>query len=153
MAISASPQGPPGGEKSTAAITDAWTAAQPVHDNDTHTVPLVDPVVLQDLEDELGQPELVTNFAKDYVRLWETRERRLTTSLANQDRAAALDAVISLRVSSTMVGALRLAGLAVALESAVRRGDLSGGFFGELISVQGRATVEELRERYLQHRG
>ncbi|KRE76735.1 hypothetical protein ASG79_17695 [Arthrobacter sp. Soil761] len=116
-------------------------------------MPLVDPVVLQDLEDELGQPDLVTNFAKDYVRLWEQRERRLIASLANQDRAAALDAVISLKVSSTMVGALRLAGLAQALESAVRRGDLGGGFFPELISAHGWATVNELRAQYLQHRG
>lgn len=124
-----------------------------MHDNHARTVPLVDPVVLQDLEDELGQPELVTNFAKDYVGLWETRERRLIASLANQDRAAALDAVISLKVSSTMVGALRLAGLAQALESAVRRGDATGGLFPELISAQGRATVDELRAQYLQHRG
>lgn len=89
---------------------------------------------------------------KDYAALWEQREHRLTASLADEDRGAALDAAISLKVTSTMVGAPRLACLSVALESEVRAGDLSGGqSVLALISVHGRATVNELRARYLQH--
>ncbi|MDQ0925667.1 HPt (histidine-containing phosphotransfer) domain-containing protein [Pseudarthrobacter sp. W1I19] len=153
MVISASPQTPSGGEKSTAATSEPQTPASAVPSDGSSNVPLVDPVVLQDLEHQLGQPDLATNFAKDYVGLWEQRERRLMASLAHEDRAAALDAAISLKVSSTMVGARRLAGLAQALESAVRGGDLSGGSVRELISVHGRATVEELQAQYLQHRG
>jgi hypothetical protein len=119
---------------------------------DREDLPLVDLLVLQELEEELGRPDLATNFAKDYVVMWERRERRLVASLQEEDHAAALDAVISLKVSSTMVGALRLACLAQALEGAVRRGEVSGGAVGEL-SVHGRATVEELQVQYLQHRG
>jgi HPt (histidine-containing phosphotransfer) domain-containing protein len=112
----------------------------------------VDPLVLHKLEDELGRPDLATNFAKDYVGMWEQRERRLLASLEEKDRPAALEAVISLKVSSTMVGARRLACLAQALESAVRRGEISGGVVRE-VSVHGRATVAELQAQYLQHRG
>ena len=87
----------------------------------------MDTGVLLDLEDQLGRADLATNFVKDYAALWEQRERRLAVSLAGEDRDAALDAVISLKVTSGMVGARRLAGLAQALERAVRRGDLNRG--------------------------
>jgi hypothetical protein len=112
----------------------------------------VDPLVLQELEEDLGRPDLATNFAKDYVVMWERRERRLIASVQEEDLTAALDAVISLKVSSAMVGALRLAFLAQTLEARVRSGDISGGIVREL-SVHGRATVEELQAQYLQHRG
>ena len=112
----------------------------------------MDPAVLQELKDELYPPALATNFAKDYVRFWPQRERRLIAALAAGDARAALDAAISVKVSSDMVGARRLAALARALEAAVRGGDLSGGPVRDLVSVDGRATVEELQARYLQYR-
>lgn len=114
----------------------------------------MDPAVLLELEDQLGRADLATNFAKDYAALWEQREYRLTASLADGDCDAALDAAISLKVTSTMIGALRLARLAQALESAVHAGDVNrGGSILALILVHGRATVNELRVEYLRHRG
>ncbi|BAS16340.1 hypothetical protein AHiyo8_46430 [Arthrobacter sp. Hiyo8] len=67
---------------------------------------------------------------------------------------AALDAVISLKVSSAMVGGLRLAHLAERLEATVRNGDLGEG--ADLlagIAVHGRATVKELRLGYMRTHG
>ena len=112
-------------------------------------LPLVDPAVLQDLAEELGQPVMARNFANDYATMWEQRQRFLCDSLTREDRAAALDAVISLKVSSAMVGGRRLAGLAEALETSVRKGDLrDGDSIMAMISFQGHATVQELRLRH-----
>lgn len=144
----------PGGEKSGDASTPVRTPTGATRADEGQNLPLVDPLVLQVLEDQLGRADLATNFAEDYAALWEQREHRLTASLADQDRDAALDVALSLKVTSTMVGALRLARLAQTLESAVRAGDLSrGDAVLALISTHGRATVDELRMQYLQHRG
>ena len=59
-----------------------------------------------------------------------------------------------MKVSSAMVGGLRLAGLAEALETTIREGDLRDGMpFLAMISISGRATVEELRQGYLRKAG
>jgi HPt (histidine-containing phosphotransfer) domain-containing protein len=77
-----------------------------------------------------------------------------TALLGKEDRGPALDAAISLKVCSAMIGAHCLAGLAQALESAVRKHDFSsGGTILALISDHGRATVRELQTQYLHHRG
>lgn len=114
-------------------------------------LPLVDVAVLQDLEEQLGRPDLVWIFANDYARMWEERQRSLVDSVRREDGAAALDAVISLKVSSAMVGGLRLARLAEALEFTLRRGDLPEvASILAMLSFHGPATVKELQIRYLQ---
>ncbi|WP_158677259.1 Hpt domain-containing protein [Arthrobacter sp. PGP41] len=150
MVISAQPAVPSGGDEPDGR---GVPAPGPDGTGDGQNLPLVDTGVLQDLEDQLGRADLATNFVKDYAALWDQRERRLAVSLADEDCDAALDAVISLRVSSAMVGARRLAGLAQALERAVRKGDLSRGcsVLGQ-ISLHGRATVTELEIDYLRQR-
>lgn len=107
---------------------------------------MIDTAVLQDLEEELGRPDMAWNFANDYAAMWEQRQRCLRDSLGREDRAAALDAVISLKVASAMVGGVRLAGLAEARESNVRNGDLRDAeSVMAMISLYGHATVKELR--------
>lgn len=151
MVISAAHQGRPGGEESGGTFPSARMPAGTARGQD---LPLVDPEVLLEMEDALGRPDLATNFARDYVALWEQREQRLTSSLADEDCDAALDAAISLKVTSAMIGALRLAHLAQALESAVRANDLKrGDSILSLISDHGRATVAELQVQHLLHRG
>lgn len=113
-------------------------------------LPLVDRTVLEDLAEELGRPDLARHFAMDYSVLWGQRERRLIDSFERADQAAAIEATISLKVSSAMVGGLRLAYLAQLLQAAVQEGDLrNGASVLALISVQGRATVNELEQGYL----
>ena len=82
-------------------------------------LPLVDPTALRVLAEDVG-PESAASFARDFVRIWPRRRDNLSTSLGRNDYDAAHDAALSLRTSSTMVGAARLAGLACDLERRLR---------------------------------
>ncbi|MEW1812536.1 Hpt domain-containing protein [Pseudarthrobacter phenanthrenivorans] len=88
--------------------------------NDT-ALPLLDPAVLEklheELEDGLG---LWKVFVSNFIALLPTRIERLRVSLTTGDLTGSLDAVLSLKTSSQMVGAERLAGLALDLEQAIR---------------------------------
>ena len=114
-------------------------------------LPLVDPAVLEELAEQLDGPTVARRFARDYTDMWEQRFRRLAAALARQDRAAAMDAVISLKISSAMVGALRLAWLAEQLEHLIRSEDYDAGkkVLAE-VADHGGQTVRELRHLYLQ---
>ena len=117
-------------------------------------IPLLDAAVLHAMEEQLGRCDIAWNFANDFAEMWGERQRCLVDSVGREDRVAALDAVISLKVSSAMVGGLRLARLAEALESMIREGDLHDGApVLAMISIHGRATVEELRQGYLRKAG
>lgn len=82
-------------------------------------LPLVDPIALRVLAEDVG-PESAASFARDFVRIWPKRRDSLSAALGRNDYDAAHDAALSLRTSSTMVGAARLAGLACSLERHLR---------------------------------
>lgn len=111
----------------------------------------VDSAVLDDLEIQMGSRDIVLRFAGDYARLWTQRKLALMSALERQDHEAALDAVISLKNSSIMVGGLRLARLAEELEAAIRVGEGRDGWHEllEAVSQQGQTTVTELQHSYL----
>jgi hypothetical protein len=109
----------------------------------------VDPAVLAELAEELQSPDIAHRFARDYAALWDERQRRLTSAVEGQDRAAALDAVISLKTASAMVGGRHLAVLAGKLQAHIQAGDLpSGQALLPAVADYGRATVNELRLGY-----
>jgi HPt (histidine-containing phosphotransfer) domain-containing protein len=113
-------------------------------------LPLVDATILEDLEDEVNGSELVLRFARDYAAMWDKRYSRLALAVQNQDRASALDAIISLKITSTMVGGLRLARLAELLESVIRQGDFGQGqAMMERVADNGDRTVSELQANYI----
>ena len=112
-------------------------------------LPLLDPAVLRELEDQLGGPEIAVGFARDYATLWGRRQGHLIAAVERQDRERALDAVISLKVSSAMVGGLRMALLAEAVEAFIRSGDFPGGRALEMLAHHGGATVNELQVSYI----
>lgn len=117
-------------------------------------LPLLDGAVLEELGEQLGRPDMAWNFARDYASMWGPRYRRLVASVERGDLVAALDAVLSLKVSSAMVGGLRLAHLAQMLEATVRKGDLrDGAALLAVIAAHGRATVTELQLRYIRTDG
>ncbi|WP_138442262.1 Hpt domain-containing protein [Sinomonas susongensis] len=84
-----------------------------------NALPLVDPTALRVLAEDVG-PESAASFARDFVRIWPRRRDNLTAALKQDDYDGALDAALSLRTSSTMVGASQLAGLACELERRLR---------------------------------
>jgi hypothetical protein len=112
--------------------------------------PLVDPTALQELGSQLDSPAVAKGFARDYANMWDRRYHSLETSLDNGDEAAALEAVLSLKTSSAMVGGVRLAGLARELEDAirVRDADLARSLLHE-VAESGNETVDELQVSYL----
>ena len=84
-------------------------------------LPLLDQIVLRSLEEQLGGDVLVLNLVRDYAEMWKSRYEKLADGLQRPDAPeAALDAVISLRVSSSMVGALRLAAMAATVEAFIK---------------------------------
>lgn len=113
-------------------------------------LPLVDSGILEDLEDELNGSELALRFARDYAAMWDQRYSRLALAVENQDRTSALDAIISLRITSAMVGGLRLARLAEMLETVIRQGDFGQGqAMMERVAEHGDRTVSELQANYI----
>ncbi|BCW72295.1 hypothetical protein NicSoilB8_33390 [Arthrobacter sp. NicSoilB8] len=109
----------------------------------------MDPSALQELGSQLNSPAVATGFARDYTRMWDQRYQSLASSLDSGNEAAALDAVLSLKTSSEMVGGVRLAELARELEDAirVRDADLARLLLRE-VAESGNETVDELQLRH-----
>ncbi len=114
------------------------------------TPPLVDPTALQELGSQLESPAVAKGFARDYTNMWDRRYQSLASSLGSGDEAAALDAVLSLKTSSAMVGGVRLAGLARELEDAIRVRDADRArLLLQEVAESGHETVDELQFSYL----
>jgi HPt (histidine-containing phosphotransfer) domain-containing protein len=89
--------------------------------DDVHTTPLLDPTVLDKLRDELDDEDGIWSlFLHNFIALLPDRTEGLRLTLTTGDLAGALDSVLSLKTSSQMVGAERLAELAADLERSLR---------------------------------
>ena len=114
------------------------------------TSPLVDPAALQDLGTQLDSPSVAKGFARDYARMWEQRYRSLASALGRRDQAESLEAVLSLKTSSAMVGGVQLTKLAGELEAAIRGGDMDrASSLLENVAESGSDTVDELQYSYI----
>ena len=115
-------------------------------------LPVLDLTVLQELEQDMGGSGVARAFAKDYIGIWDKRQGYLEQSVRNNDAELAMDAVLSLKNSAFMVGALRLASLAVELERLLRTGDLPAvkGLL-PVVAQTGRDAVAALKKNYLRH--
>ncbi|WP_234754150.1 Hpt domain-containing protein [Arthrobacter ramosus] len=112
--------------------------------------PILDLAEFQFLEDQLDNPLIARIFAGDFAKLWWTRYGILAGAVGRGDVPGALDAILSLRTSSTMVGGVRLALLAARLEERIRYGDLPAAQpLLEAIADCGQRTVQELRDSYV----
>ena len=113
-------------------------------------LPLLDLAVLRKLEEELGDSGVARSFVSDYIGIWENRIQYLIRSVADDDSDAAMDAVLSLKSSSTMVGGVRLAQLAGELEAAVREGNMGQAqSMLDDVAKRGGETMDELRSGYV----
>jgi HPt (histidine-containing phosphotransfer) domain-containing protein len=73
-----------------------------------------------------GDNELQRRFVHDFVHLWRSRSQRLETALAFPDAEEAHVVLLSIRSSSTMVGAVIVEATAAMMHDALRDGDLVG---------------------------
>ena len=67
---------------------------------------------LVELSDQLG-PATCREFVGNYIAMWEGRLDRLRQAVKAADDADAMDVVLSIKISSQMAGAERLAALAM----------------------------------------
>ena len=120
------------------------------NESESATLPVLNLDVLHELEEDMGSTSVAQNFARDYVSIWNKRRSYLERSVEDNDAEAAMDAVLSVKNSATMVGAARLAQLAVDLEQMVRRGDLSAARqLLPCVTLTGDETVDGLKLGYL----
>ena len=75
---------------------------------------------LLDLTDQLG-PASCREFISNYIALWESRYDRLYRAVTGADDDAAMDVVLSIKISSEMAGAQRLADLAYCAQQRLAR--------------------------------
>ena len=82
--------------------------------------------------------------------MWRARYQTLASAVESGDLPAALDAILSLRTSSAMVGGVRLAVYAARLEDHMNNGDLrqAGPLLNDIAEC-GQRTVNELKESYV----
>jgi len=149
--IALAPTTPPGLPAPALTASSAAAAFPEVLPEDLPpAAPLVDPAALQDLGAQLENPAVAKGFARDYTRMWDQRYRSLASALERGDLAGSMDAVLSLKTSSAMVGGLRLAQLAGELENALRAGDI-GRALSLLrdVAARGGETVDELQFSYV----
>lgn len=84
-------------------------------------LPLLDSTVLDRLREDLEDDDSIWRvFVRDFLAELPRRMQNIRQTFTSGDPVGALDAVLSLRTSSKMVGAERLAGLAFNLEQSVR---------------------------------
>ena len=83
----------------------------------------LDPAALTRLASELESADLARSIARTYLRLLESRLSRASDALARRDDTAAMDVLLSLRVSSATVGLVRLESAVLGVIDAVLRGE------------------------------
>ena len=93
----------------------------------------------------VGDEERRGRFVHDFINLWETRSQRLMKALGSGDWEDADVVCLSIRSSSTMLGAWPLEAIAGMVHSAVKAEDLAGSMahLARLHEV-GARTCEEL---------
>jgi hypothetical protein len=86
------------------------------------TVEELDPGALTRLASELESDDLARSIARTYLRMLDARLARAASALDRRDEVAAMDVLLSLRVSSATVGLVRLEAAVLCVIDAVTRG-------------------------------
>lgn len=92
--------------------------------SDHHDLPLVSRAALDALWDDLRDPAAHAAYLRRNQELWPERYERLSGAVRRADATAAIEAVLHLRSASQMIGALKLAALALEVERALGDGHL-----------------------------
>ncbi|SDW15715.1 hypothetical protein SAMN04487917_1202 [Arthrobacter sp. yr096] len=86
---------------------------------DTGT-PALEPCRLQTLADDLGDSQPALRFLSTYLSMLPGRILRISNGLCQHDADASMDAILSLRISSAMVGALETEDQCRAIETMIK---------------------------------
>ncbi|MHA7285922.1 hypothetical protein ACX80I_06570 [Arthrobacter sp. MDT3-44] len=81
--------------------------------------------MLYELEEDFNGPAAVHEFARNFNQSWDGKYQRLSDSVHQRDQERAQEAVLSVKVTSIMVGASRLAHLAAQLEGLIEVNDMA----------------------------
>lgn len=90
------------------------------------TPAVFDPAALVSLTGHANDDDLARVLAEHYLRLLPERVRRVVAALHVEDPSEAMDAVLSLKVSSATLGAHELGVLGARIQRHLRLGDLPG---------------------------
>lgn len=121
----------------------------PVPTFDENDIPLVSRDVLDALEQELGDPVTYVTYVRLNHELWPARYERLAEAIRTADATGAMDSVLSIRSASQMIGAMRLAELALTAELALRDGLLSAAEeLLEDLEACGTATMRQISREF-----
>lgn len=85
-------------------------------------IPVLDESRLRNLARDTSS-ETAEHFANNYARMLVQRVQRLNNSMCSGDLDAALDAALSLKASSSFMGARRMENICGHLHAALRSGD------------------------------
>lgn len=123
-----------------------------VTNHQSESLPLVSMLVLRDLEHQLDDVDGCTVFVRNFIEMWDDRYTRLAGSVRAWNELAAMEAVLSLKCSSQMVGAERLSRLVGELEYEVKqRHRGSAATLLESVRNCGTQTMVRLQQGYLRH--
>lgn len=114
-------------------------------------LPLVSRARLDELAGELHSNAKCGEFVRRYVQMWDSRYGRLFAAVVTVDEPATADAILSIKSSSQMIGALRLAAMAAGAEQLALR-DGSSGMQALLPRIRtcGQSTMLEVERTWLE---
>ena len=106
---------------------------------------------LESLEESLdGERSLCCSFVKRYVSMWPGRFKRIRDAIIEDHNDEAMDAALSLRSASVMVGACRLGDLTTGIIRLIEGGHI--GAVGKLLTtlkLYGDQTMHQLKISYI----
>jgi hypothetical protein len=105
----------------------------------------VDPDALVSLLNAVGDDDRRGRFVHDFISLWETRSQRLMKAMGQHDYEDADVVLLSIRSSSTMLGAWPLEAIGGMMHTQIKNFDIPGAMvhLARLHEV-GSATCREL---------
>ncbi len=109
-----------------------------------------DPSTLHRLVDDTEGRVFALELVSTYRRILDQRVTRLLAAVLASDPDEAMDAALSLKVSSTMTGAAELAELASFIEADLRSGDLPSARAQALLLTAAAARADAAIRRYVE---
>jgi HPt (histidine-containing phosphotransfer) domain-containing protein len=130
-------------------LTAQYFRGKDMHDINHIEAPLVSRDVLDSLELEIQDSTAYVAYVSRNMEMWPARYQRLADAILQRDGATSMNAMVSLRSAGQMVGAVKLADIALRMEGALQNGkfDVAEALLPELRSC-GLETLDQLGEQF-----